>query len=59
MRSCADCHQKPLAYYQWVTKLTTEYQDKELLILEGQVNLDFIVAAFEAVNFNQYQIIQI
>ena len=43
--------------YQWVTKLTTEYQDKALIILEGQVNLDFIVAAFEAVNFNQYKII--
>ena len=43
--------------YRWVNKLTTEYQDKALIILEGQVNLDFIFAAFESVHFNQYKII--
>lgn len=43
--------------YQWVNKLTTEYCDKTLVILEGQVNLDFIVEAFESIHFKQYEII--
>lgn len=43
--------------YQWINKLTNEFKDKNLIILEGQVNLAFIVSAFEQVKFNNYKII--
>src|SRR3990167_1351397 len=34
----------------WVEKILAEYQDKEVVILEGQVNLDFIEEAFKKNN---------
>jgi len=42
---------------RWVAKLTNDYPDRQLVILEGQVNLTFIVAAFQKVNFTHYKII--
>lgn len=48
--------QKAMTYH-WVYKLINDYQNKKLVILEGQVNLDFIVSAFEGFNCNQYKII--
>lgn len=48
--------QKAMTYH-WVKKLINTSSNKKLLILEGQVNLDFIIAAFEGFNFYQYKII--
>lgn len=48
--------QKAMTYH-WIKKLINDYQNKNLLILEGQVNLDFIVSAFEGFNFSQYKIV--
>ena len=50
--------QKAMTYH-WIKKLIQEYQNKKLVILEGQVNLDFIISAFEGYNFNYYKIILI
>lgn len=48
--------QKAMTYY-WVNRLTSEYIEKEFIVIEGQVNLAFIVSAFAQVNFSQYKII--
>ncbi|MBX3709996.1 MAG: NUDIX domain-containing protein [Gammaproteobacteria bacterium] len=48
--------QKAMTYH-WVQKILNEYQDKKTVIIEGQVNLDFITAAFAGFNFQQYKII--
>ncbi len=50
--------QKAMTYH-WINKLIHDYQNKKLVILEGQVNLDFIVSAFEGFNLHHYQIILI
>lgn len=31
--------------YQWINRFITEFKNKKLVIFEGQVNLDFIIAA--------------
>ncbi len=48
--------QKAMTYH-WIKKLLNDYQNKRLVILEGQVNLDFIVTAFKGFNFYQYIIV--
>lgn len=48
--------QKAMTYH-WVKKIITEYKDKGYVILEGQVNLDFITDAFAGFNFHPYKII--
>ena len=48
--------QKAMTYH-WVKKIMAEYKNKELVILEGQVNLDFITDAFSGFNFTQYKVI--
>ncbi|MBV8801388.1 MAG: GNAT family N-acetyltransferase [Gammaproteobacteria bacterium] len=48
--------QKAMTYH-WIKKIITEYKEKEYVILEGQVNLDFITDAFSGFNFHQYKII--
>lgn len=48
--------QKAMTYH-WVKKIMTAYKNKELVILEGQVNLDFITDAFAGFNFNKFKII--
>jgi GrpB-like predicted nucleotidyltransferase (UPF0157 family)/GNAT superfamily N-acetyltransferase len=48
--------QKAMTYH-WINKLINDYQDKKLVVLEGQVNLDFIVTAFEGFKFHQYRIL--
>lgn len=45
--------------HEWVEKLINKYQDKEVIIFEGQVNLDFIKEAFEKNNFKNYSIVLI
>ncbi len=48
--------QKAMTYH-WVKNLTKNYQDKNFIIFEGQVNLDFIEAAFKGFNFHAYKIL--
>jgi shikimate kinase len=43
----------------WVNRLLTEYGDKPLLILEGQINLKFIEEICKKHNFKNYRIILI
>jgi dephospho-CoA kinase len=43
--------------YHWIKKIIHDYQDKNLVIIEGQVNLDYIVNAFAGFNIHQYKII--
>ncbi|GMU19716.1 MAG: hypothetical protein AMXMBFR12_09080 [Candidatus Babeliales bacterium] len=44
---------------KWVNDLLSNHQDEKLLILEGQVNLDFIKNACAKHNFKNYEIILI
>ena len=44
---------------RWVDKLITEHTDKKLIILEGQVNLQFIEEACKRHNFKNYRIMLI
>lgn len=48
--------QKAMTYH-WIQNIINDYGDKKLVILEGQVNLDFITSAFVGFNFKQYKII--
>lgn len=48
--------QKAMTYH-WIKKLPQDYLDKKLVILEGQVNLDFIVSAFAGFNIHDYKIV--
>jgi hypothetical protein len=48
--------QKAMTYH-WVQKIIHDYQDKSLCLIEGQVNLDYIINAFAAFNSQQYKII--
>lgn len=43
---------------KWIEKLTNKYDD-EVIFFEGQVNLDFIIDGFIAINFSNYSIILI
>ncbi len=43
--------------YQWITKMLNEYEDKDIIIFEGQVNLNFIKEGFSKNNFLNYEII--
>lgn len=43
--------------YEWITKMVKEYSDKEAIIFEGQVNLQFIKDGFLKHNFSHYKII--
>ena len=45
--------------YQWIKILLNEYQDKNVIIFEGQVNLKFIRDGFSQYNFSNYEIILI
>lgn len=44
---------------RWIKKILTEYYDKNLVILEGQVNLEFIKVACKKYNFKNFSIILI
>lgn len=45
--------------YKWIKKMLNEYQDKDVIIFEGQVNLKFIKDGFSQNNFSNYKIILI
>lgn len=38
----------------WIQKMLTEYKDKTVIIIEGQVNLNFIKEGFAEYNFSDY-----
>lgn len=44
---------------QWIYKMVNEFADKDLVIMEGQANFEFIKAGFENQNFRKYQIVLI
>jgi GTPase SAR1 family protein len=48
-----------LTTYRWVKKIAIEYQDKQLVTIEGQVNLDFIEAACHKFEITRYFIVLI
>lgn len=43
--------------FEWIKKIIGEYKDKEIIIFEGQVNLQFIKDGFAENNFSNYEII--
>jgi thymidylate kinase len=43
--------------FQWIKKMLSEYEDKEIIIFEGQVNLQFIKDGFFQNNFTNYKTI--
>ena len=45
--------------FKWITKLLNEYNEKNVIIFEGQVNLEFIKQGFVQNNFSNYKIILI
>lgn len=48
--------QKAMTHF-WIEKLIKEYNDKKLLIIEGQVNLSFIIVAFKNIGFTKFKTI--
>lgn len=45
--------------HKWVEKIVVEYADKNLVVLEGQANPDFVEAACHKFNVSQYAVILI
>ncbi|MDA2922349.1 AAA family ATPase [Patescibacteria group bacterium AH-259-L07] len=45
--------------YELIKKMLNEYKDKDVIIFEGQVNLQFIKDGFSQNNFSNYDIILI
>ncbi len=45
--------------YEWIEKMVKGYLDKELIIMDGQANLEFIKTGFEKQGFANYKIILI
>lgn len=48
--------QKAITYH-WVQRIQQHDADKEVVILEGQINLDFIVAACKGWDIHDYRIV--
>lgn len=45
--------------YDWIDKMVNNFPDKELIIMDGQANLEFIKTGFEQQNFSNSQIVLI
>ncbi len=45
--------------FEWIEKMVTGYEDKKLVVMDGQSNMEFIKAGFEKHGFTNYQIILI
>ncbi len=45
--------------YKWIDKILNEYRHKMMVILEGQVNIEFIQNGFSKYKFNNYKIVHI
>ena len=48
--------QKAMTYH-WVKNIINHFQNKKMVVIEGQVNLDFITTAFSGYNMRKYKII--
>jgi shikimate kinase len=48
-----------LTTYRWIENITVDYQDKKLVLIEGQVNLDFIESACHKFGIARYFIVLI
>jgi shikimate kinase len=48
-----------LTTYRWIEKITIEYPNKQIVVIEGQVNLDFIEAACRKFEIARYFIVLI
>jgi shikimate kinase len=48
-----------LTTYRWIEKITVECQDKKVVVIEGQVNLDFVEAACHKFEIARYLIVLI
>lgn len=45
--------------YEWINKMVTAFLDKEVIIMDGQANLEFIKAGFAIQSFKKYKIVLI
>jgi len=45
--------------FEWIKHILDNYNDKQLVIIEGQVNIEFILEAFIFYNVEDYEIILI
>lgn len=45
--------------FLWIKKMLAEFKDIEVIIFEGQVNLEFVKSGFSENNFSNYEIILI
>ena len=43
--------------YEWIDKMVNDFPDKEVIIMDGQANLEFIKTGFTNQNFKNYQIV--
>lgn len=41
--------------YEWIEKMVKGYPNKELIVMDGQANLEFIKTGFEKQGFKNYQ----
>lgn len=48
--------QKAMTYF-WVNKISREFSDKKIVLIEGQVDINFILAAFHELQVTHYKII--
>ena len=48
-----------LTTYKWIEKIATEYQAKQSVVIEGQINLDFIESACRRFEIARYFIVLI
>lgn len=44
---------------EWIQKMLEEYPGKEMIVMDGQANLEFIIEGFKRQNFTNYQIVLI
>jgi tRNA uridine 5-carbamoylmethylation protein Kti12 len=43
--------------HEWIKKMVQGYPNKELIVMDGQANIEFIKSGFEKESFTNYQII--
>ncbi len=43
----------------WIDKMVNKFADKDLIVIDGQANLEFIKGGFDDQNFQSYQIVLI
>ena len=45
--------------FEWIERMVNGYSNKEMVVMDGQSNMEFIKAGFEKQNFTNYKIILI